>query len=607
MNPLRAKLSHPIAVYYDLKATSPYYGNLYIAELGRCTIRLISASSGLILTIVGITGHCEPSDNGVALSLTLNQPHSIFGDSDGNLVIADTGSHVLRQYTTATGQLTTIAGTGLVSSGNVVVNGVSPLRVNLSQPFGVWLDKMNNIFISEGNGTAIRMINRYDQKVYTISDVASSSEEITPSVLFQNTGRGIYGEQNGEMNVLFIADALRNVIFSITLPFFPTAIPTARPSVITTINPTTIAPTAAPTVSVTGPPTIVQTIRSTGRVNTVAGGGTVTGTSANGGPATSARFYFTSNPALWRDSSGALFISEDNNRCIRKVVNGILSTVAGICGSRDDTGDNGPATSASFPKSNHLWSDGVHLYFTSNRLRKVHLSTGIISAVAGGGTVAPTPEGIAASSAWISQPQAIWGNSYAVYLSDYNFCLILSVRNDILRLVLGGTPGGAPGMWCTSTVFSALWMFRGIPNVITNANGTQEDRSLMYVLDYWGLFTYDLGSKIVTRIVGSKTASVTVVNGATISPSVSLPDANGFEIDSNQNIFIVQDIELGYIDAETKIYWTLGGYGQDYSSGTSILNAKVFRAMNIFIDTNNNNIYYVEREGLVRVITTGDM
>ncbi len=158
MNPLRAKLSHPIAVYYDLKATSPYYGNLYIAELGRCTIRLISASSGLILTIVGIIGHCEPSDNGVALSLTLNQPHSIFGDSDGNLVIADTGSHVLRQYTTATGQLTTIAGTGIVSSGNVVVNGVSPLRVNLSQPFGVWLDKMNNIFISEGNGTAIRMI-----------------------------------------------------------------------------------------------------------------------------------------------------------------------------------------------------------------------------------------------------------------------------------------------------------------------------------------------------------------------------------------------------------------------------------------------------------------
>ncbi len=628
VDPLQAKLSYPISVYSDFKATSPYYGNLYIAELGRCTIRMISASNGLMSTIVGIAGRCEPSDNGAALSRTLNQPHSIYGDSDGNLVIADTGNHVLRQYTMVTGQLTTIAGTGLVSSevsneddGDIIVNGVSPLQMNLSQPFGVWLDKMNNIFISEGNGTAIRMINSYDKKVYTISDVSNSSEEVAPSVLFQNTGRGIYGEQNEEMNVLFIADALRNVIFSISLPFFPTAIPTAipstrpsaiptspptmtpsaNPSILPTCNPTTLAPTTLPTVSLTTVPTIVQTIRSAGRVYTVAGGGTLLGASGDGGPATSAQLYFYENPSLWRISTGALYIAEDNNKCIRKVVNGIITTFAGVCGSTGNTGDNGPATSAMMTTATSLWSDGIYLYFTSNRLRKVHLTTGIITAVAGGGTVYPTVDGVAASSARVNQPYAVWGNSYAVYFGDSGACCMHSVRNNVVRLELGGTPGE----WCTSSVIRGMRIFRGIPNVVTYSDGTQEDRSLMYVLDGWGIFSYDLGSKTVVRIAGSQTASITAVNGTVVSPNVYIPAYSIYLDSSNQNIFVQESKRIGYIDAVTKIYWILGGYGQDYSNGISPLNAKISSAMNMFVDTTNNNIYYVERGGLVRVVTTG--
>ncbi len=612
MAPLQAKLSFPIAVYCDSKETSPYYGNLYIAELGRCTIRMISASNGLMSTIVGVAGRCEPSGNGAALSKTLNQPHSIYGDNDGNLVIADTGNHVLRWYNMATDELITIGGTGLVGNGpgvvgdgEIIVNGVSPLTVNLSQPFGVWLDKSNNIFISEGNGTAIRMINNYDKKIYTISDVSNSSDEIYPSVLFQNTGRGIYGEQNEEMNVLFIADALRNVIFSINLPFFPTLIPTATPTVYPSVTPTalpTITPSSNPTPTLlptvlTSVPTAVQMIRTSGRVYTVAGGGTLLGASGNGGPATSAQLYVYENPSLWKDSLGTLFIAEDNNRCIRKVVNGIISTIAGICGSVGDTGDNGPATNAKIATALNLWSDGTYMYFNSNRLRKVHLSTGIITAVAGGGTVYPTSAGIPATSAKFSQSHALWGNSYALYLSDS--CGMLSVRNNIIRLVLGANPDA-----CTSTYVVGMRTYRGIPNVVTYENGTQEDRSFMYVLDFWGIFTYDLGSKTVTRIVGSKTASGTVLNGTVVTPSIYLPSTWGMFIDSNQNIFLLEKYGISYIDAVTKIYWTLGGHGQDYSNGVVVFNAKVNLAMNMFVDTNSNNdIYYIERGGLVRVVT----
>ncbi len=513
-----------------------------------------------------------------------------------------------------------MGGVGDEDDGDMIVNGVSPLQVNLSQPFGVWLDKMNNIFISEGNGTAIRMINSYDKKLYTISDVSNSSEEVSPSVLFQNTGRGIYGKQSEEMNVLFIADALRNVIFSISLPFFPTVIPTtipsprpsaiptttptmtpsANPSISPSCNPTTLAPTTLPTLPVVAAPTTVQTIRSTGHVYTVAGGGTLLGASGDGGPSTSAKLYFYENPSLWRISTGALYIAEDNNRCIRKVVSGIITTFAGICGSNGNSGDNGPATSAMMTTATSLWSDGIYLYFTSNRLRKVHLTTGIITAVAGGGTVYPTTDGVAASSARINQPYAVWGNSYAVYFGDSGACCMHSVRNDIVRFVLGGTPG----VWCTSSVISGMRIFRGIPNVVTYSNGTQQDRSLMYILDDWGVFTYDLGSKTVIRISGSLTASITAVNGTVVSPNVYISAYSIFLDSSNQNIFVQEDKRIGYIDAVTKIYWILGGYGQDYSNGISPLNAKISSAMNMFVDTTNNNIYYVERGGLVRVVTT---
>jgi hypothetical protein len=88
---------------------------------------------------------------------------------------------------------------------------------------------------------------------------------------------------------------------------------------------------------------LVLRISVSGTINVVAGNG-IGGFSGDGGPATSASVSLPT--AVTVDSAGNLYIADSFNSRIRKVSNGIITTVAGN-GSYDFSGDGGPATSAS--------------------------------------------------------------------------------------------------------------------------------------------------------------------------------------------------------------------------------------------------------------------
>lgn len=77
-------------------------------------------------------------------------------------------------------------------------------------------------------------------------------------------------------------------------------------------------------------------------ITTVAGNG-VYGFSGDNGPAASAALANPSGVAV--DSAGNIYIADADNNCIRKVANGVITTVAGN-GTAGFSGDNGPATSA---------------------------------------------------------------------------------------------------------------------------------------------------------------------------------------------------------------------------------------------------------------------
>ncbi|MCH8820261.1 MAG: IPT/TIG domain-containing protein, partial [Acidobacteria bacterium] len=124
-----------------------------------------------------------------------------------------------------------------------------------------------------------------------------------------------------------------------------------------------------------------------GMITTVAGTGEAD-FSGDGDSATAAALFRPSGVAV--DAAGNLFIADSQNKRIRKVdqATGIITTVAGT-GEADFSGDGGPATEASLNKPRHVAIDAAgHLLITdinNHRVRRVDLTSGIITTVAGNG------------------------------------------------------------------------------------------------------------------------------------------------------------------------------------------------------------------------------
>ena len=109
---------------------------------------------------------------------------------------------------------------------------------------------------------------------------------------------------------------------------------------------------------------------------------------------------------------GNIYIADYNNQRIRKVTvsTGIISTIAGT-GTSSYSGDNGPATSATlnYPCGVGLDTAGnVYIADTFNhRIRKVTISTGIITTFAGTGTASYSGDNGPATSATLNTPVGV--------------------------------------------------------------------------------------------------------------------------------------------------------------------------------------------------------
>ena len=146
-----------------------------------------------------------------------------------------------------------------------------------------------------------------------------------------------------------------------------------------------------------------------GSISTVAGTGEV-GYSGDGGPAREARL---NDPYEVRfDADGNMYFVEMLNAIVRRVDarTGTVSTVAGT-GERGFFGDGGLAVEASFNRPHSIALDGKgSLYIAdigNHRIRRVELSTGIVSTFAGTGERAPTPDGAPVGGTPLNGPRAL--------------------------------------------------------------------------------------------------------------------------------------------------------------------------------------------------------
>ena len=149
---------------------------------------------------------------------------------------------------------------------------------------------------------------------------------------------------------------------------------------------------------------IVLRLDATTGVVTVVAGNAGAGFSGDNGAATGSELFFPAGVAV--DATGNLYIADSYNSCVRKVSDGVITTVAGIGTDGGFSGDNGPATSARLyiPRGVAVDSAG-DLYIAdseNNRVRKV--SNGVIITVAGSGTAGFSGDGGPATSAQLNVP-----------------------------------------------------------------------------------------------------------------------------------------------------------------------------------------------------------
>ncbi|HYH51213.1 MAG TPA: DNRLRE domain-containing protein [Acidimicrobiia bacterium] len=177
----------------------------------------------------------------------------------------------------------------------------------------------------------------------------------------------------------------------------------------------------------------IRKVDTNGIITTIGGTGSA-GYSGDGGPATSARFDTPHGIAA--DPAGNVYVADPPNQRIRRIdaITGIVTTVAGN-GDSGFSGDGGPATSAQirYPKGVEIGPDG-NLYIADNnnhRVRRVDLSTGVISTVAGSGSRGFSGDGGPATAARLDEPRNIAFDAQGrLYIVDQNNRRIRRVETD---------------------------------------------------------------------------------------------------------------------------------------------------------------------------------
>jgi sugar lactone lactonase YvrE len=180
------------------------------------------------------------------------------------------------------------------------------------------------------------------------------------------------------------------------------------------------------------------------------------GFSGDNGPAIKAQLNAPKGIAV--DSGGNVYFADTGNGRIRKVSNGVITTVAGN-GSGANSGDNGPALNTGLGNIHGLAADATgDLYIAdvgtqvgdvfittgSQVIRKV--SNGVITNVAGNGTAGFSGDNGPAISAQLNsrfQSLSVGVDSAGnVYIADSGNNRVRKVSNGVITTVAGnGTPG----------------------------------------------------------------------------------------------------------------------------------------------------------------------
>lgn len=129
-------------------------GGLYIADTLNNRIRRVDLATGDIERVAGDGTAGFAGDGGAALDAQLNQPADI-EVSGGFLYVADTNNHRVRRIDLATGIIETVAGNGEPAYAG---DDGPALDASLYLPYGIELDDAGNLYIADTFNHVIREV-----------------------------------------------------------------------------------------------------------------------------------------------------------------------------------------------------------------------------------------------------------------------------------------------------------------------------------------------------------------------------------------------------------------------------------------------------------------
>ena len=423
----------------------------------------------------------DPGDNGPATSAVLDRPFSVAVYPAGNLYIADNNNARIRRV--FNGVITTIAGNGTCC---FIGDGGSATTARLYTPNGVAVNPAGTLYIADtpvgfGYGPYFSLFysNVYGSEFTRVREVSSgvigtvAASTASLSVDSYPKASSFAADSAGN---LYIADQQRNVIRKVSNGVVTTvagggsSLDDGAPATAALLNvPSGIAVDSSGSLFIAdGHNYRVRKIVN-GVITTVAGNGTP-GYSGDNGPATHAQLGNVDGTAV--DAAGNLYIADGKTR-VRKVVNGTIITVAGN-GTTGSAGDNGPATSAAINATAIGVDSAGNLFIAENtRIRKV--SGGVITTVAGNGTPGLSGDNGPATSAQVGAPNSLAVDaSGRVYISDrdFNWIRVLTPSGPSCTPAASPTSSSAPvsgGSITVAVQSSCSWAVENLPAWITYA------------------------------------------------------------------------------------------------------------------------------------------
>jgi uncharacterized protein (TIGR03437 family) len=415
-----ARLGHVTGVALDSA------GNFFLSDA--CGIRMIDRS-GIIHTVAGNDVCTHAGDGGPPLQASFYYAEGITFDAAGRLVAVEAGTGQIRAITLGS-SVETIAGNSLFQS---TPDGTPGTQAFLVTPMGVAADAAGNLYVADTQNCVIRRRtpDGLVQKIAGQGLCSVDQSEGGPALtvyLFNPYGLAV--APNGE---LAIASTGSNRIFRLGSDGMLRAIAGRGgfPGFGGDRGPALQADLAMPVgIAFDGAGNLyvadqrnnrVRKISTDGMIATFAGTGAPQST-GDGGPAAAAALNSPDGVAV--DGAGNVYIAELTGCRIRKVTrDGRIATIAGngACVSR---GDGGPAAQAGVGGVGQMTFDGQgNLYFSERPLNRVRVitSTGMISTVAGSGTVGFSGDLGLAASAELNQPHGVAvGPDGTLFIADAN-------------------------------------------------------------------------------------------------------------------------------------------------------------------------------------------